>query len=593
MLVAISALIIAGAMPALRQAASSQAPDASIADRQSALAITSRDSTRALRAAHRAQGDFESQRRHLLPRTALTGASGCDAVVGRYCFLQQVSSDAPQEAPEIIAARARLLTVLDSAGALIPGDRWILGQRVRYLIEAGRPKAADSLGVACAAAATTRETTSWCFALVGYTAQQYGKFARADAAFSLALDELSDEERGRFEDLALFLGRRAAGPYRRAGGEPRDSMTAAFWRLVQPLYLTSENDLRTEFLSRITRMYIEQDSRTVMSDWFRADDREALLRYGVALWYTQEEVRRASMGYAPPAIAGIRRQPSFNFFPDAHVFASPDQLTTDDWAFQDVESAPTYAPIWANTFEPLVNHQVALFRRADSAFIVAAFAVNDDEARDEVRQAGVFAAGIDRGGVLPPLGTTIEHAGAKVVSTLTAPWRPMIISLEVLDSANRSAERIRFAPKLPLASTRLGLSDLLLYAPQDSTPPKSLEEALPLTLHSLRMPSNRRLGVFWEAYGARADGETFDYSLVVEPIDQGLIHRALVGMHVVDPDRGLDLQWRETPAVADGIASRGVTVDLSRLKPGQYQVRVMLTSGTDLPTVAERSIEIY
>ena len=39
-------------------------------------------------------------------------------------------------------------------------------------------------------------------------------------------------------------------------------MTAAFWRLVQPLYLTNVNDLRTEFLARITRMYIEQDSRT-------------------------------------------------------------------------------------------------------------------------------------------------------------------------------------------------------------------------------------------------------------------------------------------------------------------------------------------
>ena len=34
---------------------------------------------------------------------------------------------------------------------MVPGDRWILGQKVRYLIEAGRPQAADSMGIACAA----------------------------------------------------------------------------------------------------------------------------------------------------------------------------------------------------------------------------------------------------------------------------------------------------------------------------------------------------------------------------------------------------------------------------------------------------------
>jgi hypothetical protein len=590
MLVTVSAFIVAATMPALRQsAATSAAAGAPAPIRRSPLALTSRDSMRALRLAHRAQGDFESLRRRLLPHATLVGATGCDAVVGRYCYLQQIASAAPAEAPEVVTARARLLGVLDSLAAMVPGDRWILGQQVRYLIEAGRPQSADSMGVACAARATVRATSSWCLALVGYTAQQYGNYSRADAAFTSALDEMPESERRKWEDLALLLGGRAAGPYRRVDGEPRDSMMAALWRLVQPLYLTSVNDLRTEFLARITRMYIEQDSRTVMSDWWRADDRETLLRYGVALWYTQGEVRRGSMG--PPEIAGIRREPSFNFFPDAHVFASPDQLTPDDWELWNVESRPTYAPMWAASFQPLIDHQVALFRRGDSAFIVAAFDVNDDAALGDTRRAGVFAAVVDRGGVLPPFGTTIEKAGLSVVSTLVAPWRPMIISLEVLDSVKRAAGRMRFAPKLPLPGTRLSLSDLLLYAPRDSAP-KSLIEAVPLALHAPRAPSNRQIGIFWEAYGARPEGETFDYALAVEPIDQGLIHSALVKLHVMEPDRGLNLRWREAPSLTGPIASRGLTVDLSRLKPGQYRVRLTLTSGTDLPIVAERSIEV-
>ena len=589
MLVTVSALIVAATMQALPQsAATPEAAGTPAPIRRSPLAVTSRDSVRALRLAHRAQGDFETLRRRLLPHAPLIGARGCDAVVGRYCYLEQISSSAPDEEPEVVAARARLLGVLDTLRAIVPGDRWILGQQVRYLIEAGRPAAADSMGVACAGRATVRATTSWCLALVGYTAQQFGNYPRADAAFTSALDEMSASERSKWEDLALLLGR-AAGPYRRVDGEPRDSMTAAFWRLVQPLYLTSVNDLRTEFLARITRMYIEQDSQTAMGDWWRADDREALLRYGVALWYTQGEVRRGSM--RPPEIAGIRRVPSFNFFPDAHVFASPDQLTPTDWEFYNVESRPTYAPIWAASFQPLIDHQVALFRRGDSAFIVAAFDVNDDAALGPTRRAGVFAAIVDRGGVLQPFGTTIEKAGLSVVSTFVAPWRPMIISLEVLDSVKHAAGRMRFAPKLPLAGTRLSLSDLLLYAPRDSAP-KSIVDAVPLTLHALRAPSNRQIGIFWETYGVRPQGETFDYALAVEPVDQGLIHDALVKLHVMDPDRGLNVQWREVPSTTGQIASRGVTVDLSRLKPGQYRVRLTLTSGADLPIVAERSIEI-
>jgi hypothetical protein len=150
---------------------------------------------------------------------------------------------------------------------------------------------------------------------------------------------------------------------------------------------------------------------------------------------------------------------------------------------------------------------------------------------------------------------------------------------------------MRFAPKLPLPGTRLSLSDLLLYTPRDSAP-RSLTEAVPLALHAPRAPHNRQVGVFWEAYGVAAPSGALDYSLAIEPVDDGLLQRALVKLHVKDPTRAVNLKWREVPAIDGAIASRGVTVDLSRLRPGQYRVRLILTSGTDLPIVAERSIEI-
>src|SRR5262249_25183014 len=154
------------------------------------------------------------------------------------------------------------------------------------------------------------------------------------------------------------------------------------------------------------------------------------------------------------------------------------------------------------------------------------------------------------------------------------------------------AGRTRFAPKLPAAGGRLRLSDLLLYAPRDSAP-TSLAQAIPRALHATRAPSDRHVGVFWETYGARREGESLDYALLVTPEDEGLIHRALVKLHMAEPEQSVSLQWREVATSVDGIVSRGLTVDLSRLKPGRYSMRLMLASGTDVPIVAERSIEVY
>jgi hypothetical protein len=583
MLFTLSALLVS-AMPTLFQGAvtSQAAPSAEPIVRS----LTGRDSTRALKYARRAQGDFESMRRRLLPFESMQGA-GCEAIVGQYCYRQQITSP-PPESPTVVAGRTRLLMTLDSLGALLPGDRWILGQRVRYLMEAGRPLGADSIAVQCAGRSGVPSTASWCLALAGYTAQQLGNYPRADAAFTSALEQMPDAERCKWQDLAVLIGRSDAGPYRRGGCQARDTVTAGFWRLVQPLYLTNVNDLRTEFFARITRMYIEEGTRTPMSDWWGSDDRDALLRYGVPLWFAQGERPR---GQYRPQIAGYRREPAFNFFPDAHVFGQPNELSPSDWSFSSAEGRPTYAPLWAISFLQITDHQVSLFRRGDSAFIVAAFDADDGSPATESRQVGAFAAVVDRGGLLTPVGTAVEQAGSGVVSTLVVPWRPLVISLEMLNKAKGSAGRARFAPKLPGAGPRLSLSDLLLYAPRDSAP-NSLTDAIPRVLHALRAPLNRQIGVFWEAYGVRQSGERLDYALLVAPEDESFLHRALAKLHVVDADQSLSLKWQEVPTAANGIASRGVTVDLSRLRPGRYSVRLMLTSGKDLPVIAERSIDI-
>src|SRR5262245_4172737 len=283
----LSALIVAATMPALMQgAANVQSTAASAAVLRSPPSMSPRDSSRALRFAHRAQSDFWVMRRRLFADEDQYEV-GCDAVVGRYCYRQQMGFGPPPESPQVINARSRLLTLLDSLGQLLPGDRWIIGQKLRYLIEQGRPDAADSVAIACAADTRVRSMYGWCLALAGYSAQERGDYARADAAFAEALQAMPENERCSFQDLSILLDGRAAGQYRRASCQERDTLAAAFWRLVQPLYLTGVNDMRTEFLARITRMYIERDTRTPMNGWWNSDDRETLLRFGGGQWYTQ------------------------------------------------------------------------------------------------------------------------------------------------------------------------------------------------------------------------------------------------------------------------------------------------------------------
>src|SRR5678816_266943 len=102
----------------------------------------------------------------------------------------------------------------------------------------------------------------------------------------------------------------------------------------------------------------------------------------------------------------------------------------------------------------------------------------------------------------------------------------MCIRDRILNKAKGSEGRARFAPKLPAAGPRLGLSDLLLYTPRDSAP-KTLSEAIPRVLYAMRAPMNRQIGVFWETYGVRPQGERFQYALLVAPEDESLLHRAL------------------------------------------------------------------
>jgi hypothetical protein len=64
--------------------------------------------------------------------------------------------------PRVAAARGRLLQLLDSTERRVPTSDFVVGQRVRFLLDAGDADGAAQVARGC------RATPSWCAALVGY-----------------------------------------------------------------------------------------------------------------------------------------------------------------------------------------------------------------------------------------------------------------------------------------------------------------------------------------------------------------------------------------------------------------------------------------
>ena len=105
-----------------------------------------------LREARSAQSRFESVRRQHLPRHRSGSADRCDAHIGRFCyFYDSTEADAVPEPGRILQARAQLLNVLYRAARAHSADGWVAGQRVRSLLEAGRPDDAITAARDCAA----------------------------------------------------------------------------------------------------------------------------------------------------------------------------------------------------------------------------------------------------------------------------------------------------------------------------------------------------------------------------------------------------------------------------------------------------------
>lgn len=583
--------LLAVGFAALAQGASTQVVAASRGDAPVRASPPRADSLRALRAARRAQENFETTRRLYLPREYGIGSHRCDVRVGRWCVWNDESNDrkAPPEAPRTIEARGQLLARLDTLGSRIPGDEWIAAQRVRYLIEAKRFGDAVRAAQQCTEAGSVYR----CRAYAAVALHDSGAVAAADSAVTAALAAMPDSIRCQWSDISLLIDDAIADRYRHADCAARRQIEDAFWRLTTPLYLRN-NDFRSEFFARVTRTDMARDSRTPMGSPSEPAFRETALRYGYDTWFVRDDPPAGSMAEAP--IAGYREGGSgFNFVPDYRVFLSPASLTTDDWDLKLRSARTIYAPAYGRRFRSLTRRQISLFRRGDSALIVAAYDVGDDTLfTSRPLEAGLFVVPvIDSISLGEVRGSTTANAEPRGVMTIMAPWAPVVVSLELLNTKTRSAARARIALRPPAMRGRVGISDLVIFGPGSSDSlPRRLEDALSRSIHSDHVNRNDLVGVFWETYGTFAEGERTAVTISIERIKQGFMRRTAEKLHLATPLSPTTMQWTELPDRSSGIVSRSVTLNLSQLEPGRYAIVLTVSPPDGLPLVARREITL-
>lgn len=537
------------------------------------------DSAALTRRAKQLQATFERRRRRMLPRFYTGEATHC-LIVGRFCEWHPNLSNyvVPDEGKDIRRARAELLRDLEQAGAALPGDDWIIGQRIRYLAES-RDTSATTVARSCAA------TRWWCDALLGFALHVNGRFAAADSAFAAALDAMPSATRCHWINISPLLDDDLRVMYRRLPCGQREAAVARIWWLADPLYMVPGNERRTEHYSRVLHTALQQHAVNTYGATWGGDLAELILRFGWAEKWTQQPSASMYPG-VEPRITGHERHPGFHFFltrrPPDDVSLIADSL----WELGQSPLREQYAPLYAKAFAHL-DAQVARFRRGDSTVVVAAYDVSADTLlRRRKFDAGLVVMGDES---TTPAMRVVTEAPAKGVMTVMTPWKSQLVGVEILarDSAAAARWRSGFA-EIPLEPGRISVSDLLFV---DGAPalPSNLDEAVANAHGGTVLRRNRRVALFWELYGTAPADSALPISLTLTPRPAGVFRSALRVLRIAPKVSPLSIRWQENGA-AGVLSARSLLLDLSQITPGKYTVRLDVG---DVPAAStSRLIEI-
>ncbi|MDH3290687.1 MAG: hypothetical protein OEO20_00365 [Gemmatimonadota bacterium] len=545
----------------------------------------SHDSIAALGDAQEAQREFERTRRWLLPRATRRDTHGSVELIGRFRYFHgddDAAAGLGAEDEEIVEGRSGLITLLDSLRARHPGDEWLTGQLVRYLVDAGRIEEANRAAESC------QSSRWWCLTLRGLVAHLSQRFDQADSLFAAALRTMPDEERCTWTDLSILLNGDAAKRYRGVTCADRGPLNDHLFWLADPSYAIPGNDRRTEHYARnVVDRFFQQTGTPHGLRWGN-DYRELVLRYG---WSERWEAELRDGGVGDPSVIGHERPGGRPFLPPSDVASAPETAAWDNWPLDVERARERYAPGYARQFR-LLDAQVAIFRRDDGIVVVSATELPrpEGDAMDDGTQAafGQAALALTPG---PDRLRIVRDGRVTAVSrlALSTPAESGMLSVEALNLRHGVAARRRFWLDVPgIGRDGIALSDLLLVDP--SIPlPSTLDAAVDQALPSTTLPRGEPVHVYWEVYGA--SGHLVPFALTVIKEGKGFLRRTVEFLGLAERDKPtVRMQW-ERPIVhpQEGLA---IAVQLPEGEAGSFTLRLQAITAAGLPVTVERRIDI-
>ena len=540
-----------------------------------------------------AQEGFERFRRRYAPAMAVrSGPDRCDEQVGRLCYwYEEDAPEPPAESPRITESRTKLIEKIDSVGRAYPNDRWVSGQRIRYLSEAGRHDEAVDAAKECA----MREW--WCFALRGFAYHVAGRFEEADSSYEGALRLMSAGERCAWRDLRYLLPDDLLKRYREETCEARYPVEQRIWWLSRPMLSGKGNDARTEYYSRLMMSHFVEDAPSAYSMGFDFDEKELTLRYGWPIAWTRSP--SSGVGYGGEAgLVGHERTPAHPFLPARGVLDNPASSDSAGWRSKGIPPVVArYSPVYARHLLPL-EHQSGLFRRGDSALVLVSWSVAKNEdliasaGANELTAALVLTRGEESDAVVVR-GESPQKTGALMA---TSPWGPMLLSMEVASARRQTLARARYGVKRSdTPQSRIQVSDIVLFEPYEGLP-TSAEDVLSHMRSSERIAVGSRVGVFWEAYNTNPTGEGLEVNITVAPEKSASggnwFARTLRSLRGIKEAQPVSMGLRDVSARGSPVTARAVEVDLATLTPGRYILQLELNAGPGNVVRVDRVITV-
>jgi hypothetical protein len=524
----------------------------------------------------------------------------------------------PEWRDRVHSSRAALLDSLGTLANLKPGDAWITGERVRFLIDQGQLKAALELAQSCTA------DRVWCDQLTGFAYNAAGEYTRADSAYDAASAAMTPERRCKWNSVQLLLDDDGQSAYDHMNCDDRAKANRRFWWLTTPLFSDSTPDRRSEDFTR--KVLIQLHSALPWDERFDWRDRfggealsEMLMRYGwpaySAYGGAQEEASHAGwMGFYDSTRTATAEYPMdrLHLVPAWKTMDDPFHAGADAWQINmpaltgDEEPAKQWWPSehyarGAGGIVQLSDQTVMLRRDSDILLATASGLRSGGKELHADTAAAVLIRTTSPGEIERLKHQTFKNANAIVVTANISP-KSAIVGTELPAPHGELSARTRFGivPPAPLASLRHGetaISDPVLISAEDDALPGP-DRALQEMLGSARV-RGAKVGVYWETYGYAA-GDSVDVAVIIsrhEPISK--VRRIGMFLRLAHDLNGqVAVRWGEptpghsswtVPGVVP-IQARSIRLDLSRIEPGHYTVQVLVGKhgSTTPPLISSR-----